>query len=120
MEVKVLWRNDPERPLTDPLPELGGRRLIVRIYSGDFCDPYGDPDGWFGPKLPRWVIRLKLPFMPFLAWRWPFTNRGGYVGFKLYGVDSPNYTTFIPAEEVFEGSRACHLSFRPNANIAKG
>ena len=70
MKVNVRYRNDPERGLTDPLPEIGGRRLIVRVYSGDYCDPFGDPDGWFGSEKPRVVLRAKLSCMPFIAWRW--------------------------------------------------
>ena len=53
MKVDVIWRNDPERPLTDPLPELGGRRFIIRLYKGDYLHPGNDPDGWFGPIVPR-------------------------------------------------------------------
>lgn len=117
MKAEVLYRNDPERPLTDPLPELGGRRFIFRIYSGDYCDPFRDPDGWFGPQLPRLMIRAVLSWMPFVAWRWPGTTRGGYFGFKLYGVDSENYKTWIPVHDVCPGSQACHFSIRPFANL---
>ena len=119
MKVDVRYRNDPERPLADPLPELKGRRLVVRVYAGDYCDPFLDPDGWFGPQKPRILIRRKLSFMPFVAWRWPFTSRAGYVGFKLYGVDSENYKTFLPPEEVYDGSQACHFSIRPFAQLKK-
>lgn len=118
MKVEVLYRNDPERPLTDPLPELGGRRFVFRVYSGDFCDKIGG--AWLDPNnLPWKIFRATLSFMPFIAWRWPFTERGGYCGFKLYGVDSDNYKKFIPVDEVYVGSQACHLSVRPFANLAK-
>ena len=119
MKVEVLYRNDPERPLTDPVLEPGGRRLVLRLYRGDYCDPFGDPDGWFGPQPPKVVLRRWLLFMPFIAWRWPFMQKAGYFGFKLYGVDSENYKSFIDPAEVFAGSQACHFSFRPFANIDK-
>ncbi len=121
MKVRALYRNDPERPLTDPLPELGGRRFVFRIYLGDYCDPFCDPDGWFGPKVPRISVRVNLPWLPlpFLAWRWGNTGRAAYIGFKLYGVDSDNYKGWLPASEVFEGSQAVHFSLRPFANIKR-
>lgn len=119
MRVEVRYRNDLERPLTDPLPELGGRRLIVRVYQGDYCDPFLDPDGWFGPVPPVLLMRKILKCMPFIAWRWPFSQKGGYIGFKLYGVDSPNYALMLPVHEVFPGSQACHFSIRPFANLSK-
>jgi hypothetical protein len=115
VKVEVLYRNDPERPLTDPLPEREGRRLIVRVYRGDYCDPMFDRDGWFGAGKPKAVLRGWLLWMPFIAWRWPFSARAGYFGFKLYGVDSPVYKTFLPPEEVYDGSQACHFSVRPFA-----
>lgn len=121
MKVSVLYRNDPERPLTDPLPEPGKRRFVLRIYLGDYCDPFRDPDGWFGRALPVIIIRVNLPWLPlpFVAWKWPFVNRAAYIGFKLYGVDSDRYKDWLPAHEVFDGSQAVHFSVRPFANIAK-
>lgn len=114
MKVEVLYRNDPERPLTDPVLEPGARAFVLRVYRGDFLDILGG--AWFDPTRPPWrVLRAKLAFMPFIAWRWPGTKRGGYFGFKLYGVDSPNYRTFVHPSEVYEGSQACCFSFRPFA-----
>lgn len=44
MKVNCYYRNDPERKLTDPLPELGGRKFIFRLYSGKL---YGaDPEAY--------------------------------------------------------------------------
>lgn len=58
MKVTCHYRNDPERGLTDPLPEVGGRRFVLRIYSGDVCFPllgtaFGEK--WFEPPFPRYV-----------------------------------------------------------------
>jgi len=116
VNVDVIYRNDPERPLTDPVLEPGGRRFVVRVYRGDFLDIIGGT--WFDPaKPPRKVIRARLPVMVFVAWRWPdFMRKSGYCGFKLYGVDSDNYKKFIDQAEVYVGSQACHLSFRPFAD----
>ena len=54
------------------------------------------------------------------TWRWPGTNRGGYLGFKLYGVDAEAYKNWISPEEVYEGSQAVCLTVRPFANLVKG
>lgn len=116
MKVSALYRNDPERPLTDPVLEPEARWFVLRVYSGDFLDIIGG--SWFDPTRPPWkVLRAKLRWMPFIAWRWPGTERGGYIGFKLYGVDSANYVTFegVCPQDVYVGSQACCLSFRPFA-----
>ena len=115
MEVKCLYRNDPERPLTDPLPEINGRKFVFRIYSGDVCDPMNG--NWFEPPWPKYVIRFKFNFLPFIAWKWPFINRAGYIGFKLYGVDSEAYKNWIDPSEVYDGSQAVCTSIRLGAKI---
>ena len=58
--------------------------------------------------------------MLFVAWRWPFTKRGGYIGGKVYGVDSENYVPWAGRENVYPGSLALMWSFRPFANLGKG
>lgn len=112
MKVEVAYRSDLERPLTDPLPEANG--VVFRLVRGDVLDPWFDPDGWFGVKRPLFVLRFwsKLP-LPFFAWklgRW-----SGYVGFKVYGVDSPAYVPWAGAAEVYDGSLAMCFSIRPFA-----
>lgn len=115
MQVDVRYRNDPERGLTDPLPELGGRRFVMRVYSGDVCDPlFGN---WFTPPWPKYVVRFKFRFLPFVAWKWPLINRAGYIGFKLYGADAEAYKNWMPAEDVYDGSQALCFSVRPAATI---
>ena len=118
MIVNCYYRNDPERKLTDPLPELGGRKFIFRLYSGDVCDPLNG--NWFVPPFPTRVIRFfcKLPILPFIAWKWPFFKKAGYIGAKLYGVDPEAYKNWMPEEDVFDGSQAVCLSLRPFATIS--
>lgn len=124
MKVTCHYRNDPERGLTDPLPELGGRRFIFRLYSGQVaCPVFGTLFGeyWFHPPYPRILLKFfcSLPILPFVAFIWPFTNRACYAGFKLFGVDSPAYKEWLCApEDVFDGSQALCLTIRPSANIA--
>jgi hypothetical protein len=120
MQVDVIYRNDPERGLTDPVPELGGRKFIFRILKGDWLDPYWPLFGnsWFNPPFPTKVLHIKLPFAFFVAWKWPFVNKGGYVGWKVYGVDHEVYKTWLTSEEnIYDGSQALCLSFRPFATI---
>lgn len=159
MKVTCHYRNDPERPLTDPVPELDGRRFIFRLYSGDVAGPlFGTAFGekWFEPPYPkrllkfRWesgsnahMLALSLsllavfagsaavsllgllaniaflkPVLPFVAFRWPFTTRACYLGFKLYGVDSPAYAKWLCGpEDVFDGSQALCLTIRPFARV---
>ena len=121
MNVTCRYRNDNERPLTDPLPEIGGRRFIFRLYSGQINDPVQIGGKWFEPPYPTrvWKQYVSLPILPFIAWRWPFSKRGGYIGFKLYGVDSPAYKNWMNPEDVYDGSQAVCLSFRPFANLTK-
>lgn len=123
MRVTCHYRNDPERGLTDPLPELGGRCFIFRLYSGDICDPVQiGGSNWFNPPYPSrvWRCFCKWPVLPFFAWRLPFTRRAGYFGFKLYGVDSPAYKEWgvgIKPDDVFDGSQALCTSIRPFAKL---
>jgi len=112
VRVKVFYRNDPERPLTDPLPEENG--IVFRLVQGDVLDPFFDPDGWFKPKKPLWTMRFwsVLP-LPFFAWHWGRWT--GYIGFKVYGVDSEAYKSWLKPEEVYSGSQAMCFSVRPFA-----
>jgi hypothetical protein len=120
MNVTCAFRTDPERDLTDPVLEIGGAVFVVRLYAGDICDPYGG--NWFSPPWPTRVWRWfsKYPILPFVAWRWPNTTRGGYLGFKLYGVDQEAYKNWLPAADVYPGSLAVCLTCRPFADLVKG
>ena len=122
MNVTCHYRNDPERDLTDPLPELGGRKFVFRLYSGDICDPVQIGGNWFQPPYPTrvWRTFVKLPILPFIAFKWPFMNRAFYAGFKLYGVDANAYKEWgvgIKPEDVYKGSLALCTSVRPFATI---
>lgn len=123
MKVKVLYQNDPERGLTDPLPELSGRRFVHRIYQGDVLMPvFGTFFGeqWFGPKFPNFVLRGKKERAHFFAWRYPFTKKAGYFGWKCYGVDAREYKQWphgVKEDDVFDGSLALVFTFRPFATI---
>ena len=114
VEIYARSKNDADRPVTDPLPESDG--FYWRWVKGDVCDPWRDPDGWFAPRLPTFTVRFwsYLP-LPFLAWR--VGRWTGYIGFKVYGVDSEHYLGWLGREDVYPGSRAMCLSFRPFAKI---
>lgn len=124
LQVKVLYRNDPERELTDPLPRLSGRGFIHRVYSGDVLDPSGGE--WFKPPFHNFIIRWRTERrLHFFAWRYPtwlpfLGGRGGYAGFKLYGVDCPEYAEWpvgMKPEDVCPGSQALCLTIRPFARL---
>lgn len=120
MEIKCWYRNDPERYLLDPVLEAGGRKFVFRLMSGDILDPIGGQ--WFGPNYPKRYIRFncRLPILPFIAWKWPFIQRAGYLGFKVYSADGneyPQYKEWMPAKDLGEGSKALCFSFRPFARM---
>lgn len=98
---------------TAPYP-TGRVGVKLRLLAGDVMDPVGGQ--WFGPNYPRNVIRLHcpVPVLPFVSVG--LGRFGFYAGFKVYGVDSPNYREWMPAGEVFNGSRAMCLSIRFTAN----
>lgn len=117
MKATCHYRNDPERGLTDPVLEPGGRRFVFRLYSGDVMRPL---DGkWFEEPYPTRVLRFfcRLPVLPFITFRWPFLDKACYIGFKVFGVDSPAYLNWLPTSEVYPGSQALCPSFRPFANL---
>lgn len=120
MWVECVYRNDKEREIFDPVLEPGSRRFVFRLYKGDICDPFGG--NWFVPPWPKFVWRttVKLPVLPFIAWKWPFMNRAGYIGFKLYGAGRdqyPQYLNWMKYEDTEPGSNALCFSFRPFANL---
>jgi hypothetical protein len=122
MKITCHYRNDPERGLTDPVLEKDGRRFVFRLYSGDWLDPIWPLVGnsWFSPPFPTKVLHrfVTLPLLPFVAWKWPFMDKAGYLGFKLYGVDNAVYAQWLTtADQIYNGSQAVCLSFRPFASI---
>ncbi len=124
MKINCHYRNDPERGLTDPLPELEGRKFIFRLYSGDWLDPISiglfSKGNWFNPPFPKRVFHafVKWPVLPFIAWKWPFMDKIGYIGFKLYGVDNDVYEKWLTTkDQIYDGSQAVCFSIRPFASL---
>lgn len=118
MKVERGLSTDNSHPLTNPFPLSSG--IFFELRGGNICDPIlGTFFGyqWFGPKFPKYVWKAfcKFKVLPFLSWR--FGNRGGYIGFKAYGVDSEAYKNWIDPSEVYEGSYAMCLTFRPFASL---
>jgi len=124
MKVTCHYRTDPERELTDPLPEKHWS-FVFRLYSGDICSPvlgtfFGEH--WFEAPFPKYVWRAfcRWPVLPFIAWR--CNTKGGYAGFKLYGMDAPAYKLWpvgVEPEEVYQGSQALCLTARPFASLTE-
>src|SRR5947207_13498653 len=112
------WSTDDEKDWTAPFPTafIG---IKLRLLGGDILDPVngtwelrpgvqaGTPPNWFN-AIPRAVRRYYqprrcLPFFSFGIWRF-----GGYIGYKIYGVDQPVYLDYplVAREDVYGGSRA--------------
>lgn len=108
MNVEIVYRSDPHRPLTDPLPESNG--LVFRLVRGDLCDPMNGR--WFDPPFPTKVIRWRFETLPLPFVAWKLGKFRGYLGAKVYGVDSEHYLNWLPASEVYTGSQAFCLSAR--------
>ena len=115
MKIELLYSNRPEQSLSDPFPASNG--FLFRLLKGDVCDPYLDPDGWFGPQKPAFTLRFwsSIP-LPYFAYR--FGKRAGYIGFKAYGVDSEQYKGWLSASDVYPGSQALCLTCRPFATLS--
>ncbi len=113
------------QPATSPHPLKTG--VFFELRGGDFLHPLGrgkNADGtsrWFNLPGFKKAVRFYCPWriLPFLSWR--VGKHGGYIGAKIYGVDSPAYKKTLPVEEgeVFDGSLAMQLSIRPYARLVK-
>lgn len=117
MKVTLIKSNRPDVPLTTDFPPTPG--IMWRWLKGDVCDPQWWFNGGSAFKfpLPRFVIRFKLRIpLPYISWR-TAGGRGGYLGMKVYGVDSPFYKNYIPAADVYPGSQALELTARPFATL---
>ena len=118
MKIKCHYRNDPERGDFDPVLEEGERSFVFRLYSGDVLRPFGG--NWFSEPWPKYVFRhtFKWSVLPFIAWRWPFLKRVGYIGFKPFGAsreEYPQYGNWMKDADTEPGSIALCPSFRPFA-----
>jgi len=112
MKVEIVYRTDNE-PLTTPFPSKDG--IMVRFVRGDYLDPQWifNGGGWFKPPAPRFTLRhfFKWLPIPYIAWR--KGTRVGYIGAKIYGVDSPEYYRFVHTREIYNGSQAFCITLRP-------
>lgn len=110
--MKVIRRfgNKLDHPATSPLLSEPGFWWELR--AGDICHPTGKGN-WFTPPYFQhaWKWYCPWPILPYLSWR--VGNKGGYMGFKIYGVDSPTYVDWAGAENVYPGSQAMQVSLRP-------
>ena len=60
MRVVQGWRSDPERELTDPLPEKKWS-VVLRFVGGDWLDPISVGSNWFHPPYPKHVLHVWWP-----------------------------------------------------------
>lgn len=60
MKIIAGWRSDPDRPLTDPLPEKKWS-VVLRFIGGDWLDPIGVGTNWFSPPFPKRILHLWWP-----------------------------------------------------------
>jgi hypothetical protein len=119
------WSTDDEKDWTAPFPAGWEGGVKLRLLGGDILDPVrgtfelrpgvppGTEPGWFN-AVPRAVYRAFqarrcLPFFSFGFFRF-----GGYIGWKVYGVDQPAYLDYplVAREDVYPGSRALCLTMR--------
>ncbi len=109
MKVIRHYGNKLDRSATDPLLEDDGFWWELR--SGDVLDPLNGK--WFEEPFPTriWKFFCNLPVLPFISWR--IGSKAGYIGFKIYGADSPAYLNWMNPDDVYEGSQAMCLSARP-------
>lgn len=113
--MKVFGLNVGGAAITTPYPT--GTGMIFRLLGGDVVHPLGKGE-WFKPPYFSRVLRffMPLPIMPFFSIR--IGRFGFYIGSKVYGVDSPEYANWLPAEHVYEGSQAMMLiSIRFTRNL---
>lgn len=96
-------------------PKRGPVGVTLALRWGDVLHPRGKGD-WFKPpyfnRVWRFYCWLPLPWITWNLWGWR-----GYVGAKIFGVDSPAYREW-PAmtgmkPEVYNGSQALMISIRP-------
>lgn len=96
-------------PTTNPKRDTFGIGIYLR--GGDFLHPTG-AGNWFDPPYFTEAIRFfcLIPILPFINWN--LFGWKGYVGFKVYGVDSPTYAGWARMENVYDGSQAMMVSGR--------
>lgn len=114
--MKVLRgrSTNPAQPATSPFPLENG--VFVELRGGDFRMPVGKGNWFSVPYFTAcWRKHWSRAWIPFISYRWG--NRGGYIGAKIYGADSPTYATWLAPGEDYPGSQAIMLSCRPFATL---
>jgi hypothetical protein len=118
VNVIVTKNSHPDVPLTTLFPPRKGWKQIVfmrRWVAGDWVDPQNG--NWFKPPYPSEVIRQWIPpERARLYFAWNIFGWCGYVGAKIYGVDSPEYKNWLPPHEVYNGSLAFCMTIRLRAS----
>lgn len=115
MLVNRIFSTNPDQPSTSPFPVKNG--ILLELRTGDVCDPIGIGSNWFNPPFPKYVLRYfsRIP-LPYIAAR--FGAIGFYAGWKIYGVDAPEYKQWLcKPEEVYDGSLAMCFTIRFSRHI---
>lgn len=120
--------------ITAPFPAAPRGGVKFRLLGGTIYDPRGPyalrfnkldgtpvpptakPDWFNSIPAAAWSAFVRWPVLPFLSWgigRW-----GGYVGFKAYGFDAPEYRDYpgVQPEDVRSGALALCFSIRLTLN----
>jgi len=111
MQILRGFSTDPTQPITGPFPSRNG--VFFELRGGDVAEPIGFGTNWFKPPYPSHVLRFFCPWrvLPFLSWK--LGSFGGYIGFKAYGVDAPEYPLWLcKPEECYSGSVAMCITAR--------
>lgn len=107
--MKVHQITTCDEGITNPKRSTFGITLALRW--GDVLHPLGQEGNWFKPpyftRILRFYSYVPLPFVAWNLWGWR-----GYLGAKVYGADAPEYTNWMPVEDVYEGSQAIQFSGR--------
>lgn len=100
-------------PTTNPKRDTFGIGIYLR--GGDFLHPTGEGN-WFAEPYFKTAIKFwcPIPILPFVNWN--LFGWKGYLGCKVYGVDSPTYDDWAGVENVFDGSQAMMFSGRLSIN----
>ena len=106
---------DPESNWTTPYPR-SRFGLIVRLLKGDYMAPdlsdvvmrssrETETPNWFN-CIPLRITKKVVGYRPFLSIG--ILGWGVYMGWKVYGVDSPAYLDYpgVAKEDVYDGSQA--------------
>jgi len=107
--MKVFQHITKDEGITNPKRSTFGITFALR--GGDILHPLGS-GSWFDPPYFSRIWRAYCPITicPFISWN--LFGWKGYIGFKVYGADSPAYKNWMPPADVYDGSQAMQLSAR--------